>query len=92
MKYRFLINKIKKPDFGSVYQYLLTTVDDVIVPVEVEGKDALDEQVEKMLNEQGYAKDDFLVVVPIDYTIDAKDYTIVEEDGTAGDTGDTTGE
>lgn len=28
-----------------------------------------------MLNEDGYAKDDFLIVKVVDYTIDATDYT-----------------
>jgi len=90
MKYRFLITKSKKPDYASLYQYLTTTIDGVIYPVEIEGAEALDTQVEKMLNEQGYAKDDFLIVKVVDYTIDAKDYTDAEpeessdtEDGTS---------
>ena len=74
MKYRFLINRSKKPDYGSLYQYLTTTVGGAVHPVEVEGAEALDTQIEKMLNEQGYSKDDFLVVRVVDYTIDAKDY------------------
>ncbi len=80
MKYRFLITKSKKPDYASLYQYLTTTIDGVIYPVEIEGAEALDTQVEKMLNEQGYAKDDFLIVKVVDYTIDAKDYTDAEEE------------
>ena len=80
MKYRFLIAKSKKPDYGSLYQYLTTTVDGVIHPVEIEGSEALDTQVEKMLNEQGYAKDDFLIVKVVEYTIDAKDYGDAEDD------------
>ena len=79
MKYRFLIRKSKRSDYGSLYQYLTTTVDGVIYPVEVDGEGALDEQVELMLNEQGYAKDDFLIVRVVDYIIDAKDYTDEEE-------------
>ena len=79
MKYRFLINKSKKPDYGSLYQYLTTSIDGVILPVEVEGEAALDTQVERMLNEQGYAKDDFIIVKVVDYTIDAKDYSADEE-------------
>lgn len=75
MKYRFLINKSKKPNYDSLWQYLTTVIDGVVYPVEVEGAKALDAQVEKMLNEQGYAKDEFLIVKVIDYTIDAKDYT-----------------
>lgn len=80
MKYRFLIAKSKKPNYASIYQYLTTIVDDVIYPVEVEGSEALDVQVEKMLNEQGYAKDDFLIVRVVDYTIDAKDYSDADEE------------
>ena len=75
MKYRFLINKSRKPNYDSLWQYLTTVIDGVVYPVEVEGAKALDAQVEKMLNEQGYAKDEFLIVKVIDYTIDAKDYT-----------------
>lgn len=86
MKYRFLITKSKKPDYASLYQYLTTTIDGVIYPVEIEGAEALDTQVEKMLNEQGYAKDDFLIVKVVDYTIDAKDYTDAgPEDGSQED-------
>lgn len=80
MKYRFLINKSKKPNYDSLWQYLTTVIDGVVYPVEVEGAKALDAQVEKMLNEQGYAKDEFLIVKVIDYTIDAKDYTDAAEE------------
>ena len=91
MKYRFLITKSKKPDYASLYQYLTTTIDGVIYPVEIEGAEALDTQVEKMLNEQGYAKDDFLIVKVVDYTIDAKDYTDAESEENT-DVDDGTGE
>lgn len=37
--------------------------------------EALDTQVEKMLNEGGFSKSDFIVVQVIDYTIDANGYT-----------------
>lgn len=80
MKYRFLIVKSQRPDYTSLYQYLTTNIDGVVQPVEVDGTAALDIQVEKMLNQQGYAKDDFLIVNVVDYTIDAKDYTNAEED------------
>lgn len=80
MKYRFLIVKSKRPDFASLYQFLLTTEEDgTTVPLEVEGNEALDTQVEKMLNEDGYAKSDFIIVRVVDYTIDAKDYSDAEE-------------
>lgn len=92
MKYRFLINRSKKRDYASLWQYLTTVIDGVVYPVEVEGLKALDVQVEKMLNELGYAKDEFLIVNVVDYTIDAKDYTGVEEEeepeeGSVGDDG-----
>lgn len=35
----------------------------------------LDKRVEKMLNEEGYAKSDFIIVRVVDYTIDATAYT-----------------
>ena len=91
MKYRFLIVKTSKSNYETLYQYLTTTIDGKVYPVEADGADALDAQVEKMLNEDGYAKNDFLVVSVVDYTIDAKDYTGIEDESSdsGGDGGDT---
>ena len=72
--YRIMIAKTKKPDYQSLYQYLTTTVDDVVSPVEFATKEALDTYVENMLNAD-YAKSDFVVIKPVDFSIDAKDYS-----------------
>lgn len=75
--YRFLIAKNLRKDYKTLYQYL-TTVDEEtgeIVPFECETAEGLDAQVEKMLNEDGYAKSDFIVVRVIDYDIEATNYT-----------------
>ena len=45
------------------------------VPLELADKSELDAKVESMLNDEGYAKADFMVVQYIDYNIDAKDYS-----------------
>ena len=58
-----------------MYKYLTTTVDGVVTPVEIETKEQLDARIEKMLNEDGYAKKDFIVVQVVDYSIDATNYT-----------------
>ena len=73
--YRFLIAKKARKDFGTLYQYLTAEVDGVISPVECETDEEMDAQVEKMLNEDGYAKSDFIIVKVIDYDIEATNYT-----------------
>jgi len=76
--YRVMLVKSRKDNFGSLYSWLTSTDEESgeIKPVEFETEEALDEQVEKMLNEDGYAKQDFIVVKCIDYKIDATDYDI----------------
>lgn len=54
---------------------MTTTIDGVIMPLELENKEALDAKVEKMLNVDGYSKADFIIVEVIDYSIDANSYT-----------------
>lgn len=73
--YRIMVVKSKKDKFESLYQYLTTTVDGKTSPIEFDTPEALDTQVEKMLNEGGFSKSDFIVVQVIDYTIDANGYT-----------------
>lgn len=72
--YRIMIAKTKKPDYQSLYQYLTTTVDGVVSPVEFTTREALDAYVENMLNTD-YAKSDFIVIKPVYFSIDAKDYS-----------------
>lgn len=76
--YRIMLVKSKRDNFASLYQWLTAADAETgeVAPVEFETEEALDEQVEKMLNEDGYAKQDFIVVKYIDYTIDATDYDI----------------
>lgn len=78
--YRIMIVKSKRGGYSSLYQYLTTAVTDVetgeerIVIAEFSDAAELDEQVERMLNEEGYAKADFIIVKQINYQIDARDY------------------
>lgn len=73
--YRIMIAQAKKANYGSLYQYMTTTVDGATSPLELATKAALDTKVQEMLNEGGYAKDDFIIVQAIDYTVDAIDYS-----------------
>lgn len=68
--YRIMVVKSKRENYGSLYQYLTTTIDGVTMPVEIKSKEELDVKVEKMLNVEGYSKDDFIVVQVVDYNID----------------------
>lgn len=87
--YRIMIVTSHRDNYESLYKYLTTTIDGETMPLEIETKEKLDERVEKMLNEEGYSKKDFIVVRVIDYTIDAKDYSD-DEDTTTEDTSSTT--
>lgn len=73
--YRIMVAQSKRKDFETLYKYLTTSIDGVISPIELNSKDELDAKIEKMLNDDGYAKDDFIVVKIVDYTIDATSYT-----------------
>ena len=78
--YRIMLVKSKRDNFASLYQWLTEEVEGdegtEIRPVEFETEEALDVKVESMLNDEGYAKNDFIVVKFIDYKIDATDYDI----------------
>lgn len=73
--YKIMIARSKRDKSETLYQFMTTTVDGVTSPLELKGKTALDEKVEKMLNEEGFAKSDFIIVEVIDYTIDADSYS-----------------
>ena len=84
--YRIMIAQSKRKNYETLYQYLTTNIDGVISPLELKSKEELDARIEKMLNEDGYAKDDFIVVQVVDYTIDATSYTDdAAEDEPSGD-------
>ena len=78
--YRIMLVKSKRDNYASLYQWLTeeVTVDDEteIKPVEFATEQELDEKVESMLNDEGYAKSDFIIVKFVDYKIDATDYDV----------------
>ena len=89
--YRIMIAKSKKSNYETLYQYLTTTTDGVVSPKEFSDADSVDAYVETMLNDNGYAKDDFIIVKVIDFTIDATGYSgIDEEDEDEDDSSDDT--
>ena len=78
--YRIMLVKSKRDNYASLYQWLTeeATIDEEteIRPVEFETEQELDEKVESMLNDEGYAKSDFIIVKFVDYKIDATDYDV----------------
>ena len=86
--YRIMIAQSKRDNFASLYQYLTTNVDGEVSPLELQNKEELDARIEKMLNEDGYSKDDFIVVEVVDYTIDATSYTDEATDDVLEDSSD----
>lgn len=76
--YRVMIAQAKRDNYETLYKYLTTNIDGEVTPLELESKEDLDKRVEKMLNEEGYAKSDFIIVKVVDYTIDATAYTDTE--------------
>lgn len=73
--YRIMLCKAKRSNYESMYQFMTTTTDGVTSPLEFDSKEALDAKIEKMLNEDDYSKNDFIIVKVVDYSVDAKDYT-----------------
>ena len=72
--YKIMLVRSKRCECQSLYQFLTTTVDDVVQPVEFETIEELDTFVESMLN-NGYSKSDFIIVRVIDYDISAGPYS-----------------
>lgn len=80
--YRIMVVTSHRDNYESLYKYMTTTIDGETMPLELETKEALDTRIERMLNDEGYSKKDFIVVNVIDYTIDAKDYSDEENSET----------
>ena len=76
--YRIMLVVSKKENSKSLYQYLTSTVENVTSPMEFEDETSLDKYVESMLN-NGYAKSDFIIVKPVEYTLTADGYTPGDE-------------
>ena len=78
--YRIMLVKSKRDNYASLYQWLTEEVtvneETEIKPVEYETEQELDQKVESMLNDDGYAKSDFIIVKFVDYKIDATDYDV----------------
>lgn len=70
-----MVVKSERENYGSLHQYLTTTIDGVTKPMEFSDAESLDKYVEKMLRDDGYSKSDFIVVKVVDYEIDALGYT-----------------
>ena len=73
--FRIMTVTSRRDNYETLYKYLTTTVDGETKPLELSDRTELDKKVEDMLNNGGYAKDDFIIVTPVDYKIDARDYT-----------------
>jgi len=74
--YRILIVRSKRDNRQSLFQFLTEKKSDgEFYPVEIEDDETMETTVAHMLNEDGYSKDDFIVVKVIDYTIDAVDFS-----------------
>lgn len=79
--YCIMVAKAVRDNFETLYQFMTTTNDnDETVILEIETKEELDKKIESMLNDDGYAKSDFVVAKIIDYTIDVIDYSDEEDD------------
>lgn len=72
--FRIMTAVSKRDNSETLYKFLTTTIDGVTKPLEMKDRTELDTRVEKMLNDEGYAKDDFIIVSVTDYKIDARDY------------------
>lgn len=68
-------SKKDKDKYNSLYQFLTYTSEDLTIPIEFSDIASLDAFVEKLLDEGGYAKSDFIVVKVVDYKVKAEDYT-----------------
>ena len=71
MAYRIMEVKSVKENYGSLYAFKTQTIDKEVQPIEFKSKVALDEYVEDLLNNKGYAKSDFIIVSVEDYTVSA---------------------
>lgn len=82
--YRIMLVAAKKEDNMSLYRYLLkgdgsifeikpedyrTTEEQTEEELIIKAKEALDEKVENMLNKEGYAKGDFIIIDEFEYNV-----------------------
>ncbi len=76
--YRIMLVKSKRDNNASLYQWLTSTDEESgeATILEYETESALDTKVEAMLNDDGYSKQDFIVVKYIDFDIEASNYDV----------------
>lgn len=69
MIYRIMFVVQEKDDFGTIYKFDTTEIDGVTQYREFNTETELDDYVEYLLNEGGYAKKDFIIVSVKDYNV-----------------------
>ena len=69
--YRIMDVKTRKDNYETTYAFKTNTVDGVLCPVEFSTEMQLDAYVEDLLNNKGYAKDDFIIVEVKDFSVAA---------------------
>lgn len=77
--FRIMEVKEKGIDYTTTYVFKTHNVDGVILPIEFDSLSSLDEYVEDLLNNKGYAKSDFIIVEVKDYTVSADIYEDTSE-------------
>ena len=77
--FRIMEVKEKGIDYTSTYVFKTHNVDGTILPIEFATLVELDEYVEDLLNNKGYAKSDFIIVEVKDYNIFADIYEQSDE-------------
>ena len=74
MVYRIMFVEKEKDNLGNIYGFDTIDIDGEIKYREYKTETELDDYVEYLLNDAGYAKKDFIVVSIRDYNVDADIY------------------
>ena len=74
MVYRIMFVEKEKDNLGNIYRFDTIDIDGEIKYREFKTETELDDYVEYLLNDAGYAKKDFIVVSIRDYNVDADIY------------------
>lgn len=67
--YRIMLLKEAKENYGSLYAFKTQVLDGETKPLEFSTELELDNYVEDLLNNKGYAKSDFIIVTVKDYDV-----------------------
>ena len=74
MVYRIMFVEKEKDNLGNIYRFDTIDIDGEIKYREFKTETEIDDYVEYLLNDAGYAKKDFIVVSIRDYNVDADIY------------------